>query len=125
MIRTILVQLQDSLTILPGNATVNLSNLEQTYSGTVKSATITTTPPDLNFSVTYNNTPKNAGSYIVTVAVIDPNYTGGAAGTLVINKATAYVVAANKVIKKGDPQPAFTSTFSGFVNGETHQWLHL
>ncbi len=37
---------------------------------------------------------------------------------MIINKATAYVVAANKVIKKGDPLPVFTSTLSGFVNGE-------
>jgi N-acetylneuraminic acid mutarotase len=72
-------------------ALVLLSNLSQTYDGSAKTVTVSTTPMGLSVSVTYDgspNAPINAGSYTVVVTVLDANYVGGATGTLVIGKAT-------------------------------------
>ena len=70
-------------------ATVTLSNLDQTYNGTPKFATVTTVPGGLTVMVTYDDDelpPTNAGSYAVSATVIDANYEGSATGTLVIAK---------------------------------------
>lgn len=78
-----------SVTINPALATVTLSNLEQTYDGTAKQATATTTPQGLAVEITYNGSttaPTNAGSYSVIATVTDPNYQGEATGTLVISQ---------------------------------------
>jgi len=75
-------------------ATVTLGSLSQTYDGTAKTATATTTPPGLTVNFTYNgspNAPISAGSYTVIGTVNDPNYEGSATDTLVIGKATATV----------------------------------
>jgi hypothetical protein len=44
---------------------------------------------------------------------------GNNTATFIIQQAPADVRADDKVIKKGDPLPAFTATFTGFVNEET------
>src|SRR5207302_5974059 len=75
-------------------ATVTLGSLSQTYAGTPKSATATTTPPGLNVTFSYNGSataPTNAGSYTVVGTINDTNYSGSGTGTLVIAKATATV----------------------------------
>ena len=75
----------------PAEASVTLGNLTATYDGTPKAVSVTTSPPDLAVSVTYNGSasvPVNAGSYAVAATVTDPNYTGSASGTLVIARAT-------------------------------------
>jgi len=77
-----------------GNATVTLGALSQTYDGTAKAVTATTVPAGLAVAFTYDglpNAPINAGNYAVLATVNDPNYQGGATGTLVIGKATASV----------------------------------
>jgi hypothetical protein len=74
-------------TITPAAATVSLSGLEQIHDGTPKPVTVSTTPADLQVSVTYDGSadaPTAAGSYQVVATVIDPNHQGGATGTLVI-----------------------------------------
>ncbi len=69
-------------------ATVTLSNMTQTYSGSPLTPTATTTPSGL--PITWTGTPDtNAGTYPVTAAVNDPNYTGSANGSFVINKASS------------------------------------
>jgi hypothetical protein len=68
-------------------AGVSLSNLTQAFDGSPKSVTVTTTPAGLAVSVTYNGSPappSAAGSYPVVAAVTNPNYSGGASGTLTI-----------------------------------------
>jgi hypothetical protein len=71
-------------------ATVTLTNLSQTYTGSALSPGATTAPAGLN--LTWTGTPQtNAGSYTVTATVNDPNYTGSASGTFLINKAVATV----------------------------------
>jgi hypothetical protein len=79
-----------TLVISQGTGTVTLGSLSQTYDGTAKSVTATTTPTNLTVSITYNgsaNAPTNAGSYMVIGTITDANYQGGTNGTLVINNA--------------------------------------
>jgi hypothetical protein len=79
-----------TFTINKAAATVNLSNLNHTYDGTPKSATVTTNPSGLAVTTTYDGSatpPTNAGSYAVMTTVTDANYQGSASGTLVITKA--------------------------------------
>jgi uncharacterized repeat protein (TIGR01451 family) len=110
-----------SFNVAKASATVSLSNLSQTYDGTAKSATATTNPAGLNVVITYApasqaghkpNTaalnPVNAGSYTVTATIDDPNYTGSASDTLVINKADANVSVSG-----------FTGTYDGSSHGAT------
>ena len=77
-------------TITPATATVILDNLTQTYDATPKSVTVTTVPAGLPVAVTYDGspTPPTAlGSYAVVASVTDPNYSGTANGTLIIEQA--------------------------------------
>jgi hypothetical protein len=77
-------------TIGKATATVTLSNLTQTYSGSPLTPTATTVPPGL--AIVWTNAPQtNAGSYDVTATVNNPNYQGAASGSFVIQKALAIV----------------------------------
>ena len=82
------------LTILKAAATITLSNLSQTYNGTGRTVTASTTPSGLSTTITYNgvsSAPTNAGSYTVVATVNDSNYDGSATNTLTIGKASASV----------------------------------
>lgn len=86
------------LTVNPAVATVVLGGLSQTYDGSAKTATATTTPAGLEVTFTYNGTtvaPTAAGSYAVVATVNDANYTGSASGTLTVSPAAATVVLGN------------------------------
>jgi sugar lactone lactonase YvrE len=75
-------------------ATVTLSNLSQTYTGSPLSATTTTTPTGLAVSVTYSGSPTAptvAGSYAVIATINNPNFAGSASGTLTIAKAATTI----------------------------------
>jgi hypothetical protein len=77
-------------------ATVTLSNMIQTYTGSALTPTATTNPPGL--AITWTNAPQTAvGSYAVTATVNDPNYQGSATGTFTINKAAASVTLSNMI----------------------------
>ena len=87
-------------TVTPASATVVLSNLIQVYSGSAKSATVTTNPVGLAVNVTYNGSnqlPTVTGSYNVVARVVDTNYTGFSAGVLVITPATSTLVLSDLV----------------------------
>jgi alpha-tubulin suppressor-like RCC1 family protein len=76
----------NTLVINP-NATVTLGNLNQIYTGSAISVTVSTTPPRLPLNLTYNgssNAPTNPGSYTVVGIISDPNYYGNATNTLVV-----------------------------------------
>jgi hypothetical protein len=84
----------NSFDVGKGTATLSLGNLSQTYDGSPKSATVTTTPAGLSgVSVTYDGSstaPTNAGSYAVIASLDNPDYQAtNATGTLVIDKATS------------------------------------
>jgi len=75
-------------------ATVTLGSLSQTYDGTAKSASASTTPSGLTVSLTYDgavNAPTNVGTYQVIGTVVDANYYGSATNNLVIDQAAATV----------------------------------
>jgi pectin methylesterase-like acyl-CoA thioesterase len=84
-----------TLVIAKATATVTLGNLTQTADGTPKSVTVTTDPPGLPVTITYNGTPdapSAPGTYQVVATVNDPNWQGSATGTLTISDATAPVI---------------------------------
>ncbi|HEY8745010.1 MAG TPA: MBG domain-containing protein, partial [Chloroflexota bacterium] len=88
-------------TFAKATATVALGSLSQTYDGTAKNATATTTPAGLSVGFVYSQngaavtSPINAGSYAVTATVNDANYQGSATDTLVINKAVTSIALGN------------------------------
>jgi hypothetical protein len=68
-------------------ATVALSNLTQSFDGSAKPVTVTTTPTGITTTVTYAGSatvPSAVGTYAVVATISDPNYTGTASGTLTI-----------------------------------------
>ena len=80
--------------ILKAEATVQITELETTYSGSQQQPEFTTVPEGLTLIVTYNggtDLPLNAGTYEVVATVEDPNYQGTATATFEILKATATV----------------------------------
>jgi endonuclease/exonuclease/phosphatase family metal-dependent hydrolase len=84
-----------TLVVSAPSATVALGGLAQTYDGTPKSASATTTPAGLAVNLTYNGSataPTAAGSYAVTGTINDVNFAGSGTGTLVIAKAEATVL---------------------------------
>ena len=71
-------------------ARISITELAQTFTGAGIQAMVTTTPPGLPVTITYEGSPLspvNAGSYTVTASVVAPNYQGFATATLVIGKA--------------------------------------
>jgi hypothetical protein len=104
-------------------ATITLGNLSQTYDGTAKPITSTTTPLGLPVVVTYTGTsgtvygpttvaPTNAGTYRVDAAINDANYEGTATNTLVIAKANTTTTLASSL----NPSPVGHSvTFTATV----------
>lgn len=81
-----------TLVIAKATATLSLSGLNQTYNGTPRAVTVTTSPAGLSgVTVTYNGSataPTAAGSYAVVASLDNPNYTAtDKTGTLVIAKA--------------------------------------
>ena len=79
-----------TLTVTKASGAITLGSLSQTYTGTAKPATATTTPTGLTVTFTYNGSatiPTSAGSYTVVGTINDAKYQGKATGTLVINKA--------------------------------------
>ncbi|MGH8020452.1 MAG: MBG domain-containing protein [Opitutaceae bacterium] len=79
------------VTIGKANATVTLSNLSQTYDGSIKFVDTSTSPAGLEVDVTYDGSgtaPADAGTYAVEAAIDDADYSGSASDTLVIAKAS-------------------------------------
>jgi hypothetical protein len=87
-------QVTQAIPIGKGTGYVTLASLVQTYDGTAKSVTATTTPVGLTVTYTYNGSaiaPTAAGSYPVVAAISDTNYQGSATGTLNVAKAFAII----------------------------------
>ena len=87
-----------SVAVTPAAATVTLGDFQQVYNGGPREVTVTTTPPGLAVTVTYNGGPSipvNAGSYDVEANITDPNHQGEASGVLNVSKAPATVTLSN------------------------------
>lgn len=79
----------------PITGTISVNSPTFGYNGSQKTATVTTNPSDLSFTLQYNGSlvpPANAGSYTLLATITDPYFVPSqAAGTLTINKATPTV----------------------------------
>ena len=104
-----------SFVINKAAAAVTLSNLTQTYTGSALTPTVTTVPASL--AITWTGAPDtNAGTYNpVTATVNDPNYTGSASGSFVINPANATVTATAAGKTYGSADPALSASETGFT----------
>ena len=74
-----------NFTVAKASATLTLTGLLQTYDGTPKAVTATTTPSGLTVDLTYNGSPTPPtlpGSYVVVATINDPNHTGTVTDTL-------------------------------------------
>ncbi|MDA1340725.1 MAG: S8 family serine peptidase [Verrucomicrobia bacterium] len=83
-----------SFTVPKTAASITLAGLNQTYNGSAQSVSITTSPPGLSYTVTYDGTssaPTNAGTYNVVATITDPNYEGSSTSTLIVAKAPTSV----------------------------------
>jgi hypothetical protein len=104
----------NTLVISQATAIVTLGDLNQSYDGTAKLVSVTTSPTGLNVGVTYDASsmvPTNAGSYVVIATVNDPNYTGNTTNVLVINPAVAWLSLTNLVqTYDGTAKPVMAST---------------
>lgn len=104
------------LTISKATAGVTLGNLVQTYDGTAKPVNVTTNPAGLAVTLSYGTgtgsaPPINAGSYPVSVTVVDANYAGSASGTLEIARAAAFVVLSETSVRyDGMPKTVSVTT---------------
>jgi hypothetical protein len=108
-------------------ATVSLGNLSQTYDGSPKSATATTSPGGLSVSLTYNGSasaPSAIGNYTVVGTINDPNYQGSASGTLTISGKPVTFTFGNlsqqydgsvktATVTPSDPAATYTSSLTG------------
>ncbi|MBR5709363.1 MAG: hypothetical protein IKX40_01260 [Thermoguttaceae bacterium] len=97
---------------------------ERTISAAI-SGTVNNDDPGL--SLTYDKTVKDAGSYTATASISNTNYvlTGTTTQNFSIDKATLTAKADNQSITYGDAAPAFTVTFTGFVNGEDESEINV
>ncbi|MBK7455581.1 MAG: hypothetical protein IPJ46_18220 [Anaerolineales bacterium] len=112
-----------TIVITPATGTVTLGSLSQTYNGSPKPVTATTTPAGLHVDITYGGSatvPTNAGSYAVVATINDPNSAAGtASGTLVIGKATATLTLSNLTqANNGTPRSATVATVPAGLNVE-------
>jgi hypothetical protein len=83
-----------TLTISKATATVTLGSLTQSYTGTPRSATATTSPAGLTVNFTYNGSataPTAVGTYTVVGTISNANYQGTATGIFTISMATVTV----------------------------------
>jgi len=101
-----------TLTVGQKDATVTIANTSQTYTGSGLEVSATPSVGGLQVDVSYTldgvavASPTNAGSYAVTAAISDKNYTGTASGTLTIGQADASVTLGS-----------LTPTYTGSVLG--------
>jgi len=82
-------------------ATVTLSDLSKTYTGSAQAPTTTVSPSGLAIQLTYTGTaaslsaPVTAGSYVVTASVVDDLYYGTTSGVVTISKAAQTITFAS------------------------------
>jgi hypothetical protein len=79
-----------AVTINKAPITVALDKMTQSYTGVALKPSATTTPAGLK--IDWTGAPQiDAGSYQVTAAINDTNYSGSASGTFIIDKAAATI----------------------------------
>ena len=106
-------------------ATITLGNLSQTYDGTAKPASATTSPGGLNVTLTYDgfsSAPISAGTFAVVGTINESNYTGSSSGTLVVGKASATlsITGLNQTYDGSPKSVGVTTTPSGLAVSTTY-----
>ena len=89
----------DNLIINKAVATVTVNSVSNTYNGNRYDVTVTTSPPNLNYKVTYRknsaigpiSNPVDIGTYYATVIIDDINYSGTGQGTSTITVPTSII----------------------------------
>src|SRR5207249_1865973 len=104
-----------TLTINKAAATITLSNLTQTYNGSAKPATATTSPAGLSgVSITYDGSttaPADPGSYAVVASLTNANYTASnASGTLNIQGGATITLSELTQTYDGSAKPVTATT---------------
>ena len=124
-------------------ATLTLGNLTQTYDGTPRAISVTTSPLGVGVTVTYTGIgdtaylpsavpPSNAGDYSVT-AVATGNYTGTTSATLTVNPAPLSITAKDGIKPEGmtlvwvqdEYYPGSYITVNGLRNADTVTGIYL
>ncbi len=109
-------------------ATVALSGLVQTYSGSSRVVGVTTAPvADLAVEISYDGLatpPVHPGSYAVVATIKDARGVGSAAGVLKVSKAPLTITANNRFKLLNAPLPALTLSYAGLVGGDTPSALN-
>ena len=88
-------------TVSSAPATVTLSDLSKTYTGSAQAPTTTVSPSGLTLELVYTGTaaslsaPVTAGSYVVTASVVDNFYYGTTSGVVTISKASQAITFAS------------------------------
>jgi hypothetical protein len=123
-----------TLTINPAPLTIAAANQSMVYGGTLPTLTATYTGlVNGDTPATFNTSPNvppalstvpatsHAGTYAITVSgAVDPDYAiSYVNGTLTITPAPLTITADNQSRVYGAPNPTFTASYSGFVNGDT------
>jgi MBG domain (YGX type) len=119
-----------TLTIIPATLTITVNSATMTYGGTVPSLGLSytgfvngdkvsslTTPPTITTTATSSS---SAGVYpIAASGAIDPNYSFTySSGTLAVNPASLLVTTIAQEKEYAMPDPTFTYTATGFLNGD-------
>ncbi len=103
-----------TLSIQVSTASVTQSGLTVTYDGTAKAISVSTVPPGLAVTTTYNGSgtaPTVAGTYTVVSTVTDRRFTGSVSGTLQIAKRGVSVgISALSAIYDGSAHPVTATT---------------
>jgi|GEM_PF-658852 len=106
-----------TLIVTGGTATIQLSHLTQTFTGTPLGVAVTTQPAGLTVDLTYNGSPAlpvHAGQYTVAARVNNPGYQGTATATLTIEKKTADLALTGLLQSyDGSPRKVFATTTPG------------
>jgi hypothetical protein len=104
---------------------VYVSDYEQNYDGNGKQITVSTDPAGVGHVIAYKlnstpvATPINAGVYDVTITIDEAGYNADQyLTTLTILKASLTAKANDQNVSIGDPEPVYTISYTGFVNGE-------
>ncbi|MBB6460476.1 MBG domain-containing protein [Flammeovirga kamogawensis] len=97
---------------------VSLTNLNYTYDGTGKEATVVLAMGDVDVDVMYEESielPVNAGEYTVKASINDSNYQGETSETLVIEKAEATIVLSDLSVDYDgtEKNPSYTTSVEG------------
>ncbi|MBZ5533572.1 MAG: beta-propeller fold lactonase family protein [Acidobacteriia bacterium] len=125
----VFVFVDGTLTVNPAPLTVTVANASRAYGAAnpAFTGTITGLKNGDVITATYSTTATAAspvGTYPITATLVDPGNVLGSyvvtntPGTLTVTAASLVVTANNAARLYGDPNPAFTGTIAGLVNGD-------